>query len=58
MRAKPAGVPNKDGNDVVVAIMRPQDDENLEEVSCVPQGRLNLRGAMQKNLQDLSVLWV
>lgn len=48
MQAKPPGVLNKDENDVVVAIIRPQDDENLEKVSCVPQGRLNLRDTMQK----------
>lgn len=57
MPAKPTGVLNKDGNDVVVAIIRPQVDENLEKVSCVPQGRLNCEDTMQKNLQDLLVLW-
>lgn len=47
-QAKPTGVLNKDENAVVFAIIRPQDDENLEEVSCVPQGRLSCRDTMQK----------
>lgn len=50
MRAKPTGVPNKAENDGVVAMIRPQDDENLEKVSCVPQGRLSCRDTMQKKL--------
>lgn len=58
MQAKPTGVLNKAENDVVVAIIRPQDDENLEKVCCVPQGRLNCRDTMQKTLQDLLVLWM
>lgn len=36
MQAKPTGVLNKAESDVVVAIIRPQDDENLEKVCCVP----------------------
>lgn len=58
MQAKPTGLPNKDENDVVVAIIRPHDDENLEKVSRVPQGRLNLGDTMQKTLEDLLVLWM
>lgn len=58
MQAKPTGVLNKDEKDVVVEIIRPQDDENLEKVSYVPQGRLNCGDTMQKKVQDLLVLWM
>lgn len=58
MQAKPTGVPNKDESDVVVAVIRPQDDENLEQVSCVPRGKLSYRDTTLKTLPDLFVLWI
>ena len=56
MQAKPTGVLNKDENDVVIAIIRPQDDENLEKVSCVPQRRLNCRDTMQKKTRFIGAV--
>lgn len=38
----------------MVAIIRPQDDENLEKVSCVPRGRLNLGDSMQKSARCIA----
>lgn len=46
---------SEDGN-VLVAVIRPEDDENLEKAE--PQGRLNGRDTVQKILQDLLVLWM
>lgn len=47
-QAKATRAARKAEGHVVVAIIRPQNDGNLEEVSCVPWGRLNIRGSMQK----------
>lgn len=59
IKAKPTAVLSKYANDVVLAIIRQQNDENLGKVSCVPQGRLDCRDTMQKNpLQDSLVLWI
>lgn len=53
-QAKPTNAPKEDENHVVVAIIRPQDDENLEKVSCVPRGRLNLGDSMQKSARCIA----
>lgn len=47
-QAKATSFARKAESHVVIAIIRLQRAGNLEEVSCVPRGRLNVRDGMQK----------